>query len=124
MTEMGLTVPFAETAVPLVGVQVALKLVAAVPVLAAVKFTLAALLPEDTLTRVGDKGAVGVGSVGVVVPVAVSVTEEVATLLLPSVMVMVATYAPATSALKLGLAAVGLASEALLPEGTELKAHE
>ena len=88
---MGLALPSAETAVPLAGVQVAVKLVALVPVLAAVKFTLAALLPEDTLARVGAKGAVGVGSVGVVVPVAVSVTEEVATFLLPSVTVMVAT---------------------------------
>ena len=68
-----------------------MKLVAAVPVLAAVKFTLAALLPEDTLAMVGDKGAVGVGSVVVLEPVAVSVTEDVDTFLLPSVMVMVAT---------------------------------
>jgi hypothetical protein len=90
---MGLALPSAETAVPLAGVQVALKLVAVAPVLAAVKFTLVALLPEDTLAMVGDKGAVGVGSMGVVEPedVSVSVTEEVDTLLLPSVMVMVVT---------------------------------
>ena len=54
---------------------------------------------------------------------AVTVTELVATLLLPSVMVMVATYSPATSALKLGLAAVVLTSEALLPAGL-VNAHE
>lgn len=54
---------------------------------------------------------------------AVSVTELVATLLLPSVMVMVATYEPATSALKLGVAVVVLASVALLPSGLVVKAH-
>ena len=89
VTEMGLVLPSKMTAVPLAGVQAALKLVAVEPVLAAVKFTLATVLPAETLERV----------VVVVSPVllpdpeadAVNVTEVDATLLLPSVMVMVAT---------------------------------
>ena len=86
--------------------------------LAAVKFTLDTVSPVEALTMLGARGIAALVSV-VVVPEAdaVKVTELVATLLLPSVMVMVATYSPATSALKLGLAAVVLTSEALLPAG-------
>jgi hypothetical protein len=91
---MGLELPVMVMAsVTLAGVQVALKLVAVEPVLAAVKFTLATVLPAETLAMVGAKGAVAVVSVVVLEPEvdAVTVTELVATLLLPSVMVMVAT---------------------------------
>jgi hypothetical protein len=91
---MGLVLPSMVMAAPLAGVQAALKLVAVEPELAAVKFTLATALPAETLERVGAKGTVVVVS-PVLLPDpeadAVSVTELVATLLLPSVMVMVAT---------------------------------
>ena len=92
VTEMGLAVPSMETAVPFVGVHVALKLVAVAPVLAAVKFTLDTVSPVEALTMLGARGIAALVSV-VVVPEAdaVKVTELVATLLLPSVMVMVAT---------------------------------
>ena len=122
-TEMGLSVPSTDTAVPLPEVQVAVKLVAVAPVVAAVKITLDTVSPEEALTRLGAKGMAGLVSVLAPEAEAVTVTELVATLLLPSVMVMVATYEPATSALKLGVAVVVLASVALLPSGLVVKAH-
>ena len=78
--------------VGMVGVQAAVKLVAVAPVLAAVKFTLDTVSPVEALTMVGAKGIAALVSVVVVPEVdAVNVTEVDATLLLPSVMVMVAT---------------------------------
>ena len=74
---MGLAVPSMETAVPLVGVHVALKLVAVAPVLAAVKFTLDTVSPEEALTRLGAKGMAGLVSVLAPEAEAVTVTELV-----------------------------------------------
>ena len=124
VTEMGLELPVMVMAVLLAGVHVAVKLLAVAPVVAAVKITLDTVSPDEALTMLGAKGIAALVSVVVVPEVdAVTVTELDATLLLPSVMVMVATYSPATSALKLGLDAVVLTSEALLPAGL-VNAHE
>ena len=59
--EMGLALPAPVTALPLVGVQVALKLVAVEPVLAAVKLMLAVVLPAVAAPMVG---AVGTATTG------------------------------------------------------------
>ena len=92
VTEMGLELPVMVMAVLLAGVQVAVKLVAVAPVVAAVKITLDTVSPDEALTMLGAMGIAALVSVVVVPEVeAVSVTELVATLLLPSVMVMVAT---------------------------------
>jgi hypothetical protein len=53
---MGLALPVPVTTLPLVGVQVTLKLVAAEPVLAAVKLMLAVVLPSVAAPMVGAEG--------------------------------------------------------------------
>ena len=60
--EMGLALPVPVTTLPLVGVQVTLKLVAVAPVLAAVKLMLAVVLPAVAAPMVGAEGAATTGT--------------------------------------------------------------
>jgi len=60
--EMGLALPMAVTGLPLMGVQLALKLVAVAPVLAAVKLILAVVLPAVAAAMVGAEGTATTGT--------------------------------------------------------------
>ena len=61
VTETGLELPVTVTAVPLVGVQVTLKLVAVLPAVAAVKLMLADALPAVAVPMVGAEGTAAMG---------------------------------------------------------------